>query len=233
MTSSTRTTPTGAEASDAPRAGAAAEPPGDASGNRSGAAGEPQAGRLTKSQAERRQRVVRAALELAAEGGYDAVQMRDVATRASVALGTIYRYFSSKDALLASAMVEWMAALEGTVVAHPPVGEDTPARVMDIMSRALRTMEREPKLTRAVVTALTAGDPAGVDALIGMIEALARILRPAFPEDVEPALETAAAKMLGHVWWSALVCWANGMGDMDWVAGELTEAADLLTNQFG
>jgi AcrR family transcriptional regulator len=189
--------------------------------------------RLTKNQAARRQRVVRAALDLATEGGYEAVQMRDVATHASVALGTIYRYFSSKDALLASAMVEWMADLEDTVVAHPPQGDDTPARVMDIMSRALRTMERQPKLTRAVVTALTAGDPAGVDALTGMIEALARILRPAFPEDVDPQTEASAAKLLGHVWWSALMCWANGMGDMTWVAGELSEAADLLTTQFG
>ena len=44
-----------------------------------------------------------AALQLGADGGYDAVQMRDVAASAEVALGTIYRYFPSKDALLAAA----------------------------------------------------------------------------------------------------------------------------------
>ena len=38
-------------------------------------------GVLTKSHLARRERVIRAALELAAEGGYDAVQMRDVAGR--------------------------------------------------------------------------------------------------------------------------------------------------------
>src|SRR4029434_3569150 len=58
----------------------------------------PVADTLTNSQEARRQRVILTALELAAEGGYDAVQMRDVAARANVALGTIYRYFSSKDA---------------------------------------------------------------------------------------------------------------------------------------
>ena len=56
---------------------------------------------LTTSQAARRGRVIEAALTLGADGGYDAVQMRDVATTAGVALGTIYRYFSSKDHLLA------------------------------------------------------------------------------------------------------------------------------------
>ena len=40
---------------------------------------------LTKSQAARRQRVLVAALQLGAEGGYDAVQMRDVAATADTA----------------------------------------------------------------------------------------------------------------------------------------------------
>src|SRR5262249_21697473 len=46
---------------------------------------------LTPVQRQRRQRILKAAVELAAEGGYDAVQMREVALRADVALGTLYR----------------------------------------------------------------------------------------------------------------------------------------------
>jgi AcrR family transcriptional regulator len=187
---------------------------------------------LTKSQAARRQRVVAAALELSSEGGYDAVQMRDVATRANVALGTIYRYFSSKDALLAAAMVEWMAELEERVLQRPPSGRRTPDRMMDVLNRALRAIGREPELTRAVVTALTSGDPAGVVALTGMIDTLARIMRPAFPADVEPAVEASVVKMLGHIWWSTLIAWATGMGDMRWVSDELNEAAELLAAGF-
>ena len=59
-------------------------------------------------------RVLDAALDLAAEGGYDAVQMRDVAARAQVALGTIYRYFASKDHLLAACQLELWRAIEST-----------------------------------------------------------------------------------------------------------------------
>jgi AcrR family transcriptional regulator len=189
-------------------------------------------GTLPRSQAARRQRVIAAALELSADGGYDAVQMRDVATRANVALGTIYRYFSSKDALLAAAMVQWMRQLEDRVVARPTSGERTADRVMDVLNRAVRAIEREPQLTRAVVTALTAGDPAGAEASHGMTETLARIMRPAFPADVEPTVEASVAKILGHVWFSTLVGWANGMGDTAWVSSELTEAAHLLTAAF-
>src|SRR5262247_3052035 len=154
---------------------------------------------LTRSQAARRERVIRAAQELAAEGGYDAVQMRDVSARAGVALGTIYRYFPSKDALLLAVMVQWLGDLEQRVMRRPPAGDDTVDRVMDVLGRALRSMDREPKLTAAV----TAGDPASVAAIGDVTEAMARIMRSAFPAHADPALEASAAKVLGHVWWSA------------------------------
>ena len=113
---------------------------------------------LTKSQAARRQRVLLAALELGADGGYEAVQMRDVAASAEVALGTIYRYFPSKDALLAAAMLEWMEDLERKVSQRAPRGDRTSERVYDVLRRAVATMERQPKLAEAVITALTSDD---------------------------------------------------------------------------
>jgi TetR/AcrR family transcriptional regulator, cholesterol catabolism regulator len=192
----------------------------------------PTAPTLTKSQAARRERVVRAALELGAEGGYEAVQMRDVATRAQVALGTIYRYFASKDALLLAVMVEWLGDLERRVTRNPPTGDTTADRIMDVLTRALRAMDRDPRLTTAVIGAMTAGDPASVDAINEVTRAMARIMRSAFPPDVDPALEASAAKVLGHVWWSSTISWANGMGDIDWVADELREATDLIADRF-
>jgi TetR/AcrR family transcriptional regulator, cholesterol catabolism regulator len=187
---------------------------------------------LTKSQAARRERVIRAAQELAAEGGYDAVQMRDVASRGEVALGTIYRYFPSKDALLLSVMVQWLGDLEQRVTRHPPTGATTVDRIMDVLGRAVRSMDREPRLTRAVIAAMTAGDPASVDAIGEVTAAMARIMEAAFPEDVAPALEAAAAKVLGHVWWSATISWANGMGDSNWVQAELRQASELIAERF-
>ena len=51
---------------------------------------------IPASQAARRERILDAAMDLAADGGWDSVQMREVAERAEVALGTLYRYFPSK-----------------------------------------------------------------------------------------------------------------------------------------
>ena len=193
----------------------------------------PAAPALTRSQAARRGRVIRAARELGAEGGYDAVQMRDVATRAEVALGTIYRYFPSKDALLLAVMVQWLGDLEARVTRRPPAGGTTVERIMDVLGRALRAMDRDPRLTAAVIGAMTAGDPASVPAINEVTRTMTRIMQSAFPDEVDPALEASAAKALGHVWWSATISWANGMGDIGWVARELREAAELIADRFG
>src|SRR5436190_711337 len=52
--------------------------------------------------AARRDAIVQAAGALAAEGGINAVHITPVAQRAGVATGTVYRYFPSKDDLVAA-----------------------------------------------------------------------------------------------------------------------------------
>ena len=78
---------------------------------------------LTRAQQARRQRVIDAAMALGLDGGYDAVQMRDVAARADVAMGTVYRYFTSKDHLLAATLVYWVEQLAVRIEQHPPQGD--------------------------------------------------------------------------------------------------------------
>jgi AcrR family transcriptional regulator len=51
-----------------------------------------------------------AALRLFAERGYSAATIEDVARSAGVTVGTVYRYFTDKSALLAS-LVEWAATV--------------------------------------------------------------------------------------------------------------------------
>jgi AcrR family transcriptional regulator len=187
---------------------------------------------LTKSQAARRQRVLVAALDLGASGGYEAVQMRDVATTAGVALGTIYRYFSSKDHLLAAAMVEWVEDLERRVTQRPPKGASTADRVIEVLRRALSAMEREPKLTAAVITALTSSDDEAGRCQRDVTELMDRIMVHAFPEGFDRATEAAITKVLGHVWFSCLISWVNGLGDMAWVGDEVSTAGHLLLDQY-
>lgn len=187
----------------------------------------------SNAQRERRRRILDATIALAEEGGYDAVQMRDVAATAEVALGTIYRYFPSKDALLAAAMLEWMEDLERRVSQRAPRGDTTSDRVYDVLRRAVATMERQPKLAEAVITALTSDDRDAGAASTTTTDVMQRVLLQAFPEGTDPALEANIAKVLGHVWFSCLVAWSNGVGDLTWVGEELEVATHLLCDHLG
>jgi AcrR family transcriptional regulator len=187
---------------------------------------------LTKSQEARRQRVIRAAFELGAKGGYDAVQMRDVATTADVALGTIYRYFSSKDHLLAEVQVEWVRDLSRRVHARPPRNGTIADRAIDVLRRATRAMESEPRLAEALVRALASNDPHAARCQAEIGAAMADAMALAFPEDFDEARRDDIVRTLGHVWFSSLVGWVNNWFGITKAADELETAAHLLLDQY-
>lgn len=75
---------------------------------------------------DKRDEILRAALELIAEHGFHGAPMAMVAERAGVGAGTIYRYFEGKDALIA----EIFAELEKKLVEYllPGYSLDRPLR---------------------------------------------------------------------------------------------------------
>ncbi|MDQ1395369.1 MAG: TetR/AcrR family transcriptional regulator, cholesterol catabolism regulator [Acidimicrobiaceae bacterium] len=182
---------------------------------------------MTARQVARRKRVIDAALELAAEGGYDAVQMRDVAATASVALGTIYRYFTSKDHLLAAALVEWSGDLQRRLSMRPQRGDTAADRVVDVVRRAHRAMERNPRLAAALITAVTSPDPAIVDYQRDMMAILTGVLSVPM-EGIDDDLKEGVLRVLTHVWFSTLLHWVNGWTGAAEVGEELEKAARLL-----
>ena len=182
---------------------------------------------LTRNQEARRQRVIQAAVELATEGGYDAVQMRDVAARAQVAMGTIYRYFSSKDHLLAASQVEWAERLQQRAQAAGPV-QGTPAdRAVDVLRRATRSMERSPKLAAAFVTAMSSADPVAAECQREVAQLVSGTVSAAIADDDVDDRE-GVVLALGYVWLGALVSWLNGRNTLPQVGDELERAARLL-----
>jgi AcrR family transcriptional regulator len=182
---------------------------------------------LSQNQVVRRDRVIEAAMRLAGEGGYDAVQMRDVAAEAQVALGTIYRYFSSKDHLLAATMVEWARTLHRQLRTRPPRG-DTPAeRVVDVVRRVTKAIEEEANLAAALVTAISAPDPAVSECQAEVGAVMAQMLSEPM-DGVDRELAAGVIRVMSHVWFSALVGWVNGWSNVGQAGDELECAARLL-----
>ena len=183
---------------------------------------------LARNQAARRRRVLDAALRLAERGGFDGVQMRDVATEADVALGTVYRYFTSKERLLLEAMVEQIGALADRLDADPPAG-DTPAdRVVDVLARATASLQRHPEVTAAMVRACGSAQPSEADMVRRVTEAMTGIITAAMHEGHPSPRDLAVARALQQVWLSALVGWVGGVDDAPRVTADLEAAAHLL-----
>jgi AcrR family transcriptional regulator len=182
---------------------------------------------LTPNQLARRDRVLDAAMSLAAEGGYDAVQMRDVATRGQVALGTIYRYFSSKDQLLVACQLELWRELAQRFDRRPPVGASALERVLDLLHQAMRAAEVEPRRTAALVTASASPDPAVRDHQVELMATMDGVLAAAM-SDLDPELQARLARTVRMVWFGWLVGWVNGWHDTATVNAELESAVRLL-----
>ncbi len=183
---------------------------------------------LTEKQAERRLRVLAAAIELATEGGYDGVQMRTVADRAEVALGTVYHYFTSKDHLLAESMTLWVEALQVSVERHPPEGSTTLERVLDILRRMTRGMAENPNVSAAVIGGLVAEGPHGKDSQEALGLTFSAMLRTAFSPDFPADRRDKIIRSLEHIWFSELIAWKNGWNLYEQSAQELEDAAELF-----
>jgi AcrR family transcriptional regulator len=177
--------------------------------------------------AARRERMVAAAVELAVDGGYDAVQMRDVAARAEVALGTLYRHYPSKDHLLLAALWEQASALHQRIAQRPPDGTDAATRTADVLRRASRALARRPELTAALVTALTAPEPDTADAKHAVEMVLRGIITNAIDGAAVPDPD-GVVRTLGYVWLAVLSAWVGGTLDADQMAHDLEIAARLV-----
>lgn len=112
---------------------------------------------MRRDQRERRDRIVQAAKRLMVDVDYGKLQVRDVADEAGVALGTLYRYFTSKDHLFACALLEWSSGFGGRL--DRASGAPTVDRVKEVYRRAARAFEREPRVFDVLLQLMASKDP--------------------------------------------------------------------------
>ncbi|WP_375501561.1 TetR family transcriptional regulator [uncultured Jatrophihabitans sp.] len=116
---------------------------------------------LSPVQRARRDAIVRQALRLLERAEFDSIQMRDVALRSGVALGTVYRYFASKDHLFGAVLVEWGRSFERHLAADPLHGATSVERLRDLVSRVIDAFDRRPQVLRLISTLDTSPDERG------------------------------------------------------------------------
>jgi AcrR family transcriptional regulator len=188
--------------------------------------GDAEAG--SAAQRERRKRILDATLALASKGGYDAVQMRAVAERADVALGTLYRYFPSKIHLLVGALTEEFEQLQEKLDRKPIPGDTPTDRMMYVLALVTRTMQRNPMLTDAMTRAFMFADPSAATEVNTVAWQMVRMFTKALHDGEPSAEDVAIARVIGDVWLSNLVAWVTRRASADDVSSRLELAARLL-----
>ena len=183
------------------------------------------------AQRDRRRRIIDATLALAAKGGYEAVQMRAVAEKADVALGTLYRYFPSKIHLLVSGLArEFERAQEK--LDRQSIPGDTPAeRLMFVLGRNTRLMQRDPHLTEAMVRAFMFADTSAA----AEVEQVGRLMENMFAKAMGIAEPTESDRDIFHViadvWMANLVAWVTRRASAADVANRLELSVHLLLDK--
>jgi AcrR family transcriptional regulator len=114
---------------------------------------------LNSSQRERRDRIIEAGLTLLRTHEHHQIQMKDVAAEAEVALGTVYRYFQSKDHLFAEVLAHWASQLQTSVERRPLRGATNAERLTDVLHRSMRAFQGWPQLARVVMALESSEDP--------------------------------------------------------------------------
>lgn len=94
--------------------------------------------------ADRRREIMDAALELFVERGFHGTTVPEIATRAGVGLGTIYRYFESKDQLVNELYRTWKSEL-GAAVAQAALQGTPRQQFHAIWERMLAFFHEHPQ----------------------------------------------------------------------------------------
>jgi AcrR family transcriptional regulator len=132
------------------------------------------------NKAETRKILLQTALELFAEKGFEKTRAGDIATKAGVAVGTIYLHFGDKEGLL-RAILEDIAEViyvrvQGVYQQHPAASPEALARLH--IEQIVQYVEENRKLAPFVLTYALGRHPVGaqiIDLMVSQVEESLRL----------------------------------------------------------
>jgi AcrR family transcriptional regulator len=115
----------------------------------------PALGRRERAKLDTRQRIRAAARDLFARRGYGAATMRDIASRAHVALGTLFNYADDKRDLVFLIFNDVLDALTDRALAAPRPGDPLAEQLLAVFRCHYEELAKDPVLSRLLLQELT------------------------------------------------------------------------------
>lgn len=181
---------------------------------------------------ERTERILMVAMELAEQDGFDNVRLRDLAAKADMALGTVYRRFSCKEDILAAALDMQVDGLHRAMRESPITGDTAQDRLATFFDIATRGLGERPKLAAAMLRTVASGVPELAERVTRfhgvMTEIILMVYRGESSEAFPTEEEQLVAHLLQNVWFASLVGWTGGMHDLDVVTSQMKAASRVI-----
>ena len=153
---------------------------------------------MTPRQLERRRRVLDAVHALLTERPLHEIQVKDIADRAQVSLAAIYRYFASKEHLLAETLIDW-AEEGGRAYDRRPTAGTAADRFAAIVRRGLRGYRRSPQYAELFLEVSASRDDHAVACMGRLNELVGGGMRDSL-RDLDPAMAHDIQRAIGHAW---------------------------------
>lgn len=141
---------------------------------------------LPKGQARRRQRIIDEAFRLIAANGQENVQIREIAESSGVALGTAYRYFGSKERLVAEVYAKWLDGCSTELAKYANKGSTNTERVRGLARRMLDILTGDLHFLRLARQDLRSTNSPEVNEILSRSEAEWISLFRSALRDIEP-----------------------------------------------
>ena len=166
-------------------------------------------------------------MNLLVNGDYEKIQMKDVAEASDVALGTVYRYFTSKEHLFAAVQLEWVKSLHRQILRRPPSGQSNLERLSQVLHKSVRAFQIQPQFYRVLLVLEVAKDPFAKE----LFEVMSRETEATYRESLSGVDPQTASALLGvvlAVLGAELRSWVLGRQSIDEVKQNLDAALSLL-----
>ncbi len=189
---------------------------------------------MARWEAEPKERLARAALDLFADKGYDSTTVADIVERAGLTKSTFFRHFTDKREVLFAGQDDLVSVLTGAVTAVPAPAGQAPVRYVEALLSALANQFSVEALVlgakrAAVVSAHPDLRERDLLKRAQLVAALEHALNVRGVADVGARLAATVAVMAFDI---ALDRWATGAG-ADAFGDLLTGALQELVDRAG
>lgn len=97
---------------------------------------------------EKRKRVLDAATTEFAQYGFENTSIQQIAKKAEISVGSVYKYFENKEELFAMVVKENLALLEELLLLHSSSDEDIMVKAESVLKELLRFSRKHPQLIK-------------------------------------------------------------------------------------